>query len=83
MTLQHTFRKTFVKCKFGRIWRQAYSSNVTSLVNHKEIEVYKYSCLVPYKNDNILAFEDNIYEDKYSHVFSENNVEIESNLVYL
>ncbi|ETB58940.1 hypothetical protein YYC_03690 [Plasmodium yoelii 17X] len=83
MTLQHTFRKTFVKCKLGRIWRRAYNSNVTSLVNHKEIEVYKYSCLVPYKNDNILPFEDNIYEDRYSHVFNENNVEIESNLVYL
>ncbi|CAD2112043.1 hypothetical protein YYG_04306 [Plasmodium vinckei petteri] len=83
MTLQHTFRKAFVKYKLGRIWWRAYSNNATSLVSHKEIEVYKYSCLVPYKNDNILPFEDNIYEDKYSHVFSENNVEIESNLVYL
>ncbi|SCP03893.1 conserved Plasmodium protein, unknown function [Plasmodium ovale] len=81
--------KMFTKCNLNKIliklrvlekWKRFYSSS-SNVLNNEE-EVYKYSCLVPYKNDTILSLE-HVYDEKYRHIFSENNVEIESNLFYL
>ncbi|KYN97721.1 hypothetical protein PRSY57_1025600 [Plasmodium reichenowi] len=55
----------------------------SSLLNYKVEETYKYSCVVPYKNDNIFTLEKEIYDEKYSHVFIDKNIEIESDLYYL
>ncbi|SPJ10673.1 conserved Plasmodium protein, unknown function [Plasmodium sp. DRC-Itaito] len=77
--------KYSIKC---HIYLRKWSNNenkrmyTSCLLNYKEEEIYKYSCVVPYKNDNILTLE-KIYDESYSHLFKDNNIEIESNLYYL
>ncbi|CRG97276.1 conserved Plasmodium protein, unknown function [Plasmodium gallinaceum] len=79
MLLKYNLNKIFIKSKILKKWKKCYS---TSLLNYKEEELYKYSCVVPYKNDDTLTLE-SIYDEKYNHIFSNNNIEIESNLHYL
>ncbi|GAW79963.1 hypothetical protein, conserved [Plasmodium gonderi] len=88
--LKPNFRNNMlVKRKVWKIWKKHhYTSTISTtnlMVNCKQENVgglYKYACIVPYKNDNILSLE-KIYDEKYNHVFSENNIEIESNLMYM
>ncbi|KNG77651.1 hypothetical protein PFMG_03830 [Plasmodium falciparum IGH-CR14] len=78
--------KYSIKC---HIYLREWSNNknkrmyISSLLNYKVEETYKYSCVVPYKNDNIFTLEKQIYDEKYSHVFIDKNIEIESDLYYL
>ncbi|CRG99124.1 conserved Plasmodium protein, unknown function [Plasmodium relictum] len=79
MFLKYDLKKIFIKSKVIKKWR-SYCS--TSLLNYKQEELHKYSCIVPYKSDDTLTLE-SIYDKKYNHVFSDNNIEVESNLFYL
>ncbi|KAI4837901.1 hypothetical protein MKS88_003320 [Plasmodium brasilianum] len=81
MLMKYNLNKIFMNTKIIKNWKR-FHSGIKSLLNYNEEKVYKYCCVVPYKYDNILSLE-RIYDEKYVHIFSENNVEIESNLQYL